>query len=608
MIKNIIALVFLCVFGIAQAQIDKLDSLKGALQKIPVDHDTMHMRQRAEILIYQCREFANAPQDHNNFTARRATAHQLLYLSKRLNYLYGQREAFHAIAHSYAKQSRFPESIDTFMLCFKVAETMRDTSMMCVLASLIASNYIEMQQFPHQAAQYTKLCMDLSRRANRKHGLCACQAMLGDIYVTNGQLDSAETHIQATLMLAEQIHANYIFFNLYTSLAHIEALRKNYAAELNWLLRADKVYQEDKSTHTLQYQINLLIPLFCNAVNRGDVTTALGYQNKIEVLLPQTEHLTGQDLYYQHLSLLAEMQHRPAEALHYYKTYITMRDSVNNIDKTRRVTQLQMTYEFEQKQAAQAAAQERELALRDARNHQQRLIFGFVTLALLGGGAFWFYAYRQKQERRRSELELANLRTQINPHFIFNCLNSIYRYTKERDTETASKYLQKFSSLLRSVLENSRSEKVTLTRDLESLQLYADIEGLRFKEKLHFSIDMAPDIDPTFVEIPGMLIQPHVENAIWHGLMHRPTGGNIVVRLRQPAENLLRVEIEDDGIGRAAAAELASKSATSQKSLGQKITAERLRATGKLAHTETIDLFDAAGNAAGTRIVLDIPL
>ena len=104
----------------------------------------------------------------------------------------------------------------------------------------------------------------------------------------------------------------------------------------------------------------------------------------------------------------------------------------------------------------------RELALRDARSQQQSWIFGLVLLVLLATAAFVFYTYRQRQERRRTELELANLRAQINPHFIFNCLNSIYRYTKERDTDTAAKYLQKFSSLLRLVLENSRSEKITL--------------------------------------------------------------------------------------------------------------------------------------------------
>ena len=158
------------------------------------------------------------------------------------------------------------------------------------------------------------------------------------------------------------------------------------------------------------------------------------------------------------------------------------------------------------------------------------------------------------------------------------------------------------------MLENSRSEKITLARDLDALKLYVDIEALRFKEKLRFSLDVAPDIDPTFLQIPGMLIQPHVENAIWQGLMHRLGGGQLRVRLTLPTETLLCVEIEDDGIGRAAAADIQSKSALTKKSLDQKMTAERLRATGKLASSETIDLVDENGQAVGTRVVLEIPL
>ena len=135
-----------------------------------------------------------------------------------------------------------------------------------------------------------------------------------------------------------------------------------------------------------------------------------------------------------------------------------------------------------------------------------------------------------------------------------------------------------------------------------------DIESLRFKEKLQYSLTIDPEIDTTFIQIPGMLIQPHVENAIWHGLMHRQDGGHISVRLTLPAENLLHIEIEDNGVGRVVAADLESKSALTKKSLGQKITAERLKGTGKLAFSETIDLTDANGNASGTKVIMEIPL
>lgn len=608
MIKNIIAIVFLCLSGAAQAQTGKLDSLKGELQKVPIDQDSTHMTRRAALLIYMAYEFTNAYENATNYTQSRECARQALFLYQQLKIDRGIVAAYRSISFSYGAQGNFVEAIDTGILALNTFERMQDTVHMIRAASDLAQDYDKMGNATDKAVKYAKLCMEWSRQAGRKYGLCACQALLGGIYSNATLIDSAEYHNRAALALAEQIGDKYVLPSLFLGMGEVNRLRKHYDTEREWLLKVKKAYEEEKAFDIPEFKFNLWGRLFHNALNRNDFKAARQYQRLAVPLLPFSSDLDTKRNYYEDLSHLAEHDGNYADALRHFKTYVTLKDSIIDLEKTRRVTQIQMTYDFERKQAAQTAAQERELALRDARNQQQRLIFGFVTLALLGGAVFWFYAYRQKQERRRSELELANLRAQINPHFIFNCLNSIYRYTKERDTETASKYLHKFSSLLRSVLENSRSEKITLARDLEALQLYADIEGLRFKEKLHFSIEMDPDIDPTFVEIPGMLIQPHVENAIWHGLMHRPAGGEIVVRLRQPQENLLRVEIEDNGIGRATAAELASKSATQQKSLGQKITAERLKATGKLANTETIDLYDSEGKAAGTRIVLDIPL
>ncbi|RAI77267.1 sensor histidine kinase [Spirosoma telluris] len=127
-------------------------------------------------------------------------------------------------------------------------------------------------------------------------------------------------------------------------------------------------------------------------------------------------------------------------------------------------------------------------------------------------------------EQKLAETEMTALRAQMNPHFIFNCLNSIKLYATENDAAKASDYLTKFSRLIRLVLENSRSERVTLQNELDALQLYLTMEAMRFKAKLNFRIDMAPAIDAEFIEIPPLLLQPYVENAIWHGLMHKESG------------------------------------------------------------------------------------
>ncbi len=215
-------------------------------------------------------------------------------------------------------------------------------------------------------------------------------------------------------------------------------------------------------------------------------------------------------------------------------------------------------------------------------------------------------------EKRLAETEMTALRAQMNPHFIFNCLNSIKLYTLENDSETASVYLTIFSRLIRLVLENSRSEKVTLENELETLHLYIELEVMRFKEKVQFKITVHDDIDTPYIEVPPLLLQPYVENAIWHGLMHKELGGTVNVDIWHPSEYLLHIEITDDGVGRKMAAEYKSKSTMKHKSFGLKMSDERIQAINQLYDIQTIititDLIDADGKACGTKVSIDISI
>ncbi len=211
-----------------------------------------------------------------------------------------------------------------------------------------------------------------------------------------------------------------------------------------------------------------------------------------------------------------------------------------------------------------------------------------------------------------AQTEIAALRAQMNPHFIFNCLNSIQYYTAKNDSESASNYLSKFSRLIRLVLENSRSEKVTLHNELETLRLYIEMEAMRFQNKLSYRLDIQKDIDQDYVQIPPLLLQPFVENAIWHGLMHKEEGGTIAIDVSSDDFTLLRVTVSDDGIGRQKAAEFKSKTATKNKSFGMKVTADRIKLINQLYKTETqiqiIDLKNNEGEATGTKVIIEIPI
>ena len=215
-------------------------------------------------------------------------------------------------------------------------------------------------------------------------------------------------------------------------------------------------------------------------------------------------------------------------------------------------------------------------------------------------------------EQKIAETEMAALRAQMNLHFIFNCLNSIKLYTLENDSQTASEYLTIFSQLIRLVLENSRSEKVTLQKELETLRLYIEREAMRFKDKVKYQINVAPEIDQQYIDIPPLLLQPYVENAIWHGLMHKKNGGNIRVDVSLLTEHCLQIEITDDGIGRELAAEYKSKSATRQKSFGLKMTSERIDIINQVykinADVQISDMKDGMNNSMGTKVIIKIPV
>jgi two-component sensor histidine kinase len=213
-------------------------------------------------------------------------------------------------------------------------------------------------------------------------------------------------------------------------------------------------------------------------------------------------------------------------------------------------------------------------------------------------------------QHRAIELEMKALRSQMNPHFVFNSLNSINRFILQNNRGQASEYLTKFSRLVRIILSSSSNVSVSLAEDLEALQLYLELESLRFEKKFCYKIECDPEIDTDFVQVPPMLLQPFVENAIWHGLMNKEGEGHLWININQENSTLL-CTITDDGIGRKKAAELEDKSGK-HKSMGMKITESRIammrEMNGESKSVEIKDLVDSDGSAAGTEVVLRIPV
>lgn len=219
-------------------------------------------------------------------------------------------------------------------------------------------------------------------------------------------------------------------------------------------------------------------------------------------------------------------------------------------------------------------------------------------------------ASRTEVNKKIAELELKALRSQMNPHFMFNSLNSIKNYILHAEPKLAAEYLSNFAHLIRLILQNSREKSISLQEELETLMLYIDLEKLRFDEEFDFSCSVEEGLHLEHVRIPPMLLQPYVENAIWHGLMHKKEKGHLQLRFTKENGKVSCI-IEDDGVGREAAAKMKSLSAVRYKSMGMGITKDRIEIMNKIdalgIDTEVTDKKDADGQPAGTRVIVRIP-
>lgn len=212
-------------------------------------------------------------------------------------------------------------------------------------------------------------------------------------------------------------------------------------------------------------------------------------------------------------------------------------------------------------------------------------------------------------QRKAAESEMRALRAQMNPHFIFNSLNSINAYILRQGGYDASRYLTNFSHLMRQILDNSVHDSVSIERETEFLESYLKVEAVRFENNLNWDIQVDDQIDPFDTEIPSMVLQPFVENAIWHGLSNKPGGGWVHIRISKTS-HVLSLVIEDNGIGRDQASQLRQTKTSAHESKGLKITAERLALYDEKYKMQSsliiTDLFDESGHAAGTRVEIKI--
>ncbi len=477
------------------------------------------------------------------------------------------------------------------------------------------SDFLRTQNRTDEAIEYRKKAETIWFELDKFENLCSTQSLLADYYLSQNNFELAQQYAEKALSLPRKPRIGVQ--NSYRVLYLTESKKGNWRSSLanfeKYVIARDSataIYNSEE-LYKIQSQFDL---------------------ERIELKNKQVQDLQAKELLniqqknkFDQLKSMAERQRfldqATSEKLRSQIETQTLKEQVNkqkllstdektrqeNIIKTLKIKELEQNKVIEDR----------------SRNI---LVLGLTMAIILGFVLVWYNRklranYRELKSKNKiiedvthriQATEISALRAQMNPHFIFNCLNSIQLFTAQNEAEKASEYLSKFSRLIRLVLENSRSEKVTLENELETLRLYIEMEAMRFKGKVSYHINIAEGIDTSYIQIPPLLVQPFVENAIWHGLMHKDAGGTIGVEVTQPNENLLHIEILDDGIGREKAAEFKSKSATINKSFGMKVTNERIELINQLYNSTTkvqvFDLQNQQGQATGTKVVVEIPI
>jgi sensor histidine kinase YesM len=519
----------------------------------------------------------------------------------------------------------------------------------------IGSTYLNLMQF-EKAMEYNKKALQLAQKIGDSLNTCAFNLNIGQIFlnaedaiITNFKENASEKYNLAlkafnetvsiatkngykdylkeglkyksnTYELQKDFKNAFLFYQEYINIKD----SVNDIASKQKINRLEVEYEFGKKEDSLK-----LIQTNTNAaLQRQSFLNTQQQQNIVlqdkELLLKNNELLLNKQTILnstQQLSIInkdKELQH-----LAYLKTQADLQtEQLQNSEKEKELTLVQKEALLKSTQV-KSLSQENEL---NKLKQRQLLIYGIAGLAtLLFAGLYLFNRNRAKQAQLKVELEkkeaefqrsladvsMSALRSQMNPHFIFNCLNSIKLYTTQNDNVAAANYLTKFSKLIRMALENSRTETVTLDAELESLELYIQMEAMRFKEKLKYSISADKNVDSSFIEIPPMLLQPYVENAIWHGLMHKEEGGRIDVGVHViPNEHTLAITIKDNGVGREKASQLKSKTSTAHKSFGTKVTGERLDLINQIYKTGasvTTEDLTSNGEVTGTLVTIKIP-
>ena len=523
-------------------------------------------------------------QNINNIQQASENYFKSLKLFEKNNNLIGIGCALNNIGYVYQYyQSNYELAMKNYKQSFKLFEKAKDSVNMAVALQNIANTYKSKKEFK-KALGYSEQSVNIYIKIKDTLGIASSNINLSTLYYEVGDKKSTKNILLESLSL---LKGNNVDIHLLS----------NVNSSLGFFYYKEKQYQK-----ALTY-----------AFNSYEQANSVNYflsKRKASNLIQKIYRETGSW----------------KEALKFYEIYIITRDSIEKGDNKNAILKQQLQYDYE-KQVFEdslkfaAGQMEKDFIIKEQNTRlsaERTVRNSIILLLLLVILSAWLlykrYTQRVKQKQNQMQInalesEQKLLRAQMNPHFIFNTLNSIQSFILENETRMARNYLVKFSQLVRSILEQTRKSEITVVEEIETLKLYVEMEQLRFNDRIAFEIDTNKIQHIYDLKIPPFIIQPFVENAIIHGLRNKEGLGKIQIKFNVN-NNVLECLIIDNGIGIDQSLLLYTREKDKKASIAIELAEKRLKGTSRNGKTGRIQIRDLASQEnfdTGTEVKISIP-
>lgn len=500
------------------------------------------------------------------------------------------------IGNIYLSTGDYPKALNYYHKSLEINKSVNNTSFLGDIYNNIGLIHQQQKEYP-EALDYHKKSLAIKLNVNDLSGIVNSHKNISDCYLFVQQIDSAEKYLQAGIKHAQKLNNLQLLSEFYHSQSSLDSINGNYLQSMQHL-KMHMMYKDSLNANAKNEVIEELKTKYQTEQKENEIQILTKSKQIQELEIKNTKSALNTQL------LLAKQQEQELDIINKEKNLQSLQLELSSEEINRKKLENQIQKDelnlktLENKLLEQKAADEKFAKL--------LIIFIALSILLILSVLYLFYRNKQKAEYnfQIANMELKALKAQMNPHFIFNALNAVDNYIFTNQNRKASEFLSKFSKLIRNILNHSYFDEISLEDELQSLQVYLDLQAENYNQSFSHAIHVEKNLQADEISVPPLLIQPFIENAIIHGVLPLKEKGHISIEISTKNNHLI-FDIKDNGIGRKKSNEIKKNNVYKTESFGLKISKKRIELLKQKHINSSIQFIDLS---QGLQVIISIPL